>query len=103
MTQQSYGDGRRMSVAEAIGRRARMIRVHGSLANAYYRHQRHVVARDPWQDRRWADFSCHSTGHHDGREWVSEHVDQPEDVGLLDGIPVAMCAACRAARSEVET
>lgn len=94
----SHGDGRRMTVAEAIERRARIIRVHGGLADAMdharpdtrtYDHQTH--------DRRWAYPWCESStelclvDRMAPREAVGE-----DDVELdEDGIPVAACAECR--------
>lgn len=82
MSQRSYGDGRRMSVAEAIERRTRIARVFGCVSR-----WPGETVRD--QDRRWAAYGC----------TCGRSASKPEDVGLLDGIPVAMCSACRGAAS----
>lgn len=100
MTRRSHGDGRRMTLAEAIERRARMIRVHGSLEEAHdhgYGPAVHEDGDEP-QDRDWNCWSCVPCWENDRGD---EPVDAvaPEDVGLLDGIPVAMCSRCRGAAS----
>jgi hypothetical protein len=86
-----------MSVAEAIERRARMIRVHGSLEEAHeHAHDRPADARpDERHCREWNAWLCLLCWQI--RQTESD-ASQPEDVALFDGAPVAMCATCRVAR-----
>ena len=92
MTSRSHGDGRRMTVDEAVRRRARIIRVHGSLDGIAYRSD---------QDRRWAAVNCQAILHVEDDGEIFRCLNDAlgaEDVDRLYGIPVAMCARCRGAR-----
>lgn len=100
----SHGCGRRMArngpdaaLAEAIERRRRIIRAHGSLSEAQSHAFKYVEIytdggdRD---DRRWAYPRCECT-------YIYPSLGQTEtaeDVGLIDGVPVAMCDDCRDAQ-----
>lgn len=97
MTRRSHGDGRRMTLAEAVERRARIIRAWPKIGLAVTLMSRcgwpvHYVPRR--NDRRWANIYCESPSHRGRRR-----ARKAEDVGLLDGIPVAMCSRCRGAAS----
>lgn len=88
-TSRSYGDGRRMTLDEAIQRRERVIRVYGGLAITV------PCARQ--QDRRWLSPVCQAPtcvglGTSNGRIGSAGLAGE---VGMLDGVPVAMCSNCR--------
>lgn len=120
MTHKSHGDGRRMTLAEAIERRARILRAWGGLldgrkdideqppqhAIAHRTQDGNAGALSHDHHRAWAAASCRvqrriSAGF---TPFCNADAGRPEDVALLDGIPVAMCSACRAAqRSRPDT
>jgi len=98
MIQRSYGNGRRMTVAEAIERRARMIRFHGSLVNAWHHGRRYrqripsfvreVLDSRHLQDRRWSEPACF----HCNRP--AEATNDVSNAGELIA-PLSCCQACR--------
>lgn len=98
MVLRSHGDGRRMTVAEAVERRARMIRVHGGLERAFDHAGQAAVAQlgcgvyKTTDARAWAGWQCSS--------WACfEPADGADDVSPDDrGVLVPMCARCRGAR-----
>jgi hypothetical protein len=99
--QRSHGDGRRMSVVEAVERRARMIRFHGSLEAAYQHGHQHV-ATDPERNempRAWSSWFCHLQleQESDGVECTGDasEADDVEPDTADSGCIVSVCPACR--------
>lgn len=86
----SHGDGRRMTLAEVIERRRRMIRVHGSLRSAalFNTLGQHGSRRVHQVDRRWSLDLCSGCA-----QFVAVAAD---DVAMRDGVALAMCPSCRA-------
>lgn len=100
----SHGDGRRMTVGEAVTRRARMIRVHGSLRKAWQHGVRTAIkwieAREDTavtirRGRGWTMWRC--VGVVDRHRCPRECFDAG-DVALVQGQPAPMCSQCRAAQ-----
>lgn len=96
MTSRSHGDGRRMTLAEAIERRRRMAARFGSVDLALNRGAERAFLRPGGgrighrnHDRRWASDFCHVDG--------CEADAGTDDVVLADGVPVPMCSTCQAA------
>ncbi len=109
----SYGDGRHMTIKEAVERRARMIRFHGSL-EAAYRHGHPYITADQGRNemsRAWNSWFCRlqleSGNGFECTDWVFGAADThgAEDVAfdnvmLEDGEQqciVAACPSCRGA------
>jgi hypothetical protein len=90
----SHGDGRYMTLADAVCRRARTIRVHGSLENAldHGRHPRrehgHRARVTLGVSRRWASWFCEL-------DTCGLDALRPEDVLQTNRGPLAICEACR--------
>jgi hypothetical protein len=104
----SHGDGRRMTVAEAVERRARMIRFHGSLEKAYQHGHQHVVTDPECNEmpRAWSSWFCHLQleRERDGFECDGSALavdDVIEDTMMFENGPhrciVSACPACRGA------
>jgi hypothetical protein len=99
----SYGDGRRMSLDEARERRQRIIAVHGSL-DAGHDHGDDTCWRIAEAHDRDARTTDEGSGIRDWNAWWcfpcydglnQSGATQASDVGLIDGVPVAMCERCR--------
>jgi hypothetical protein len=85
----SCGDGRRMTIKEAVERRARMIRFHGSLELAF----RHGRGADALMRRDWNEWTCRI-----GRLGVCQgDAIASSDVAWIDNRVTAACPACRSA------
>jgi hypothetical protein len=91
----SHGDGRRMTVAEAIERRARMIRFHGSVENAWYHGQE--TAREQsgadvldWTTRTWVIGTCARDS-----EDCTRAAPNAEDCENTEGYVTTVCSTCR--------
>jgi hypothetical protein len=92
--------GQPATVAEAVERRARMIRFHGSLSDAWVHGQvsGNIVSHDAgWkadQSRDWALWDCAS---------CEAKADASEDVAMIDALPLngelpmPLCPTCRGA------
>jgi hypothetical protein len=108
----SHGDGRRMSMAEAVERRARMIRFHGSL-EAAHRHG-HGFATDPEPRETRVECTGYALDADDVkfpdlwvwiRAWIGWDcvlcndgvATEAEDIAfdVSDGCIVPACPACR--------
>ena len=95
MTTQSYGDGRRMTIKEAVKRRARMIQFHGSLkdANDHANEPKDKLGIGQCQWCRWWSsqtcYYCEVFGNAKLAEDVAM-ADPDDDVGV-----VACCTLCR--------
>jgi hypothetical protein len=95
LTTRSHGDGRRMSLAEAVERRARVIRFWGTMRYAYEEAHR-VYGGPERQGRNWGFWLCMMS-----RNGVpfgcGRRAPKAADVTMLDGECVAACPACRGA------
>ena len=79
MNRASHGDGRYMTIAEAIERRTTALTRGLGLSFDFWPPHRS-------QDRRWLSAFCQT---------CAGHARLADDVGVRDGIPVAMCRTCR--------
>ena len=103
----SHGDGRRMTVEEAVERRSRMIRVHGSLRKAWQHGARTINAMEFGQAdelrgnaaRWWNGWRCTATVGTNQRRCFAV-ADAAEDVALVGAAeqPTAVCSRCRSAQ-----
>jgi hypothetical protein len=93
VTTRSYGDGRHMSVAEAVERRTRMIRFHGSLEAAV---EHGTANAEPSGDmsRFWTSWVCLNP---DDSEDCTHDASNPEDCAKPLDYVVAVCPVCRGA------
>jgi hypothetical protein len=95
--QSSHGDGRHMTVAEAIERRTRMIRFHGSLDLAQSHGDETLLLRGHSSDspsRHWSWNVCLMLTS-SGDRICANVADDPEDVAVVDGQIVPVCPTCR--------
>lgn len=110
VTRQSYGDGRHMTLDEAIERRRRWAAFWGggdmlrAFVAVIHRHEsqlgEYLPPQDrrylPPQDRRYLYTVCQARDPALDRQCTAR-THEPDDVGLLNGVPVAMCVRCRGA------
>lgn len=102
VTRQSHGDGRHMTLDEAIERRRRWAAFWGggdmlrAFVAVIHRHESQLGEFYPPQDRRYLYTVCQARDPALDRQCTAR-THEPDDVGLLNGVPVAMCARCRGA------
>jgi hypothetical protein len=93
----SHGDGRRMAIGEAVERRARTIRFHGSLEaacdNGMFSHPESSIPNDA-MPRAWNGWTCHFK---DDQEECFGDAAEAEDVDVDRGEKciVPCCVNCR--------
>lgn len=105
MTTRSHGDGRRMTLSEAVERRARMIRFHGSLERAREHGLRtgrlirnSDTTRLPRQQRDWVKTGCVDRLNLRARIHIAEGADDVvEWAGRGGPVILPACPACRGA------